>query len=321
MGSYMKVLITGYAGFLGRHLARKLKENGYVVRVLMHRTTVTRIDFNNEADEVIWGSFDSPDIIKQAINGVEIVIHSGLAPSPSDSKRPTLNEGGTEVLFKESVEAGVKSFVFLSSIAVYGMSADAKTSINESSPTATGKDLVIYPSEKINSEQFLQSNDKKNIKVGIFRSGILFDEVRKPIRKVIKIGGLNFGIGLGNGKNRLPFIHAEDVSDAVVKWLNNGNNSVLLNVVPSICMKVKEWYRSVGRVHGFKVYPIFIRIVFVRLGYFGLKMLKKILGKQSKGDINYAIKCATRDIGYSNEALKETLDWTDKETSKYWRQE
>jgi len=318
----MKVLITGYTGFLGRHLARRLKENGYIVRVLMHRRTLTHIDFSNEADEIIWGSIDSPDVIKQAVKGVQTVVHSAWTFSSPSSERPTINEIGTELLFKECIKEDVKSFVFISSVAVYGMISKEKSVVKESSPLVTGKELsFIYPSEKIKVEEFLRSYDKKMTKLGIFRPCPIFSDKNIPIRKIVRIAGFSFAIGLGNGKNRLPFIHAEDVADAVVMWLKNDNNDVVLNITPTACMRVKDWYRSVGKVHGLKVHPIFIRIVFIRLGYFGLTTLKKILGKQSKGNINYAIQCATRDIGYSNEALKETLDWTDKETSKYWRQE
>ena len=65
--------------------------------------------------------------------------------------------------------------------------------------------------------------------------------------------------------------------------------------------------------------PVFIPGIAIRFAGFGVKIIKKILGKQSKADVKYAIACAKRDMRYSNEALKKSLGWRDEETSEYLR--
>lgn len=313
----MKVLLTGYSGFLGRHLAYILKEEGFSLRVLLHRHTVARRNFDKQT-EVIWGSIDKPEIIKQAVKGVQIVVHSAYTPSSPSSQRPTINEKGAEILLKESIRASVEFFAFISSVVVYGMNAKGNSIMEESSPLAMGNELLyIYPSEKIKIEHILQSFNRKNTKLGIFRPGPIFDNNKGPIIKILRIANRSFGMGIGNGRNHMPYIHAKDVADAVVKWLKNGHDDVIFNVTPTSCLRYMDWYRNWSKVHGQSVKPFFIRSNWVRLAAFGINILKKILGKQSKGDLKFAILSSTRNIRYSNEALKKALEWTDRETAKY----
>lgn len=65
--------------------------------------------------------------------------------------------------------------------------------------------------------------------------------------------------------------------------------------------------------------PVFIPGSAIRFAGFGVKTLKKILGKQSKADVKYAKACAKRDVYCSNEALKKSLGWSDEITSEYQR--
>lgn len=280
----MKVLLTGYAGFLGHHLGKALRKESFSLRVLFHRHTVTRKELETDI-EVIWGSIDNSNVIRRAVDGVDCVVHSDWSFSASSSERPTINEKGTELVFKESVNAGVKAFVFISSVAIYGMSAN-KSLVNESSPLATERDLsFIYPSEKTKVECDLQSYDKKSTKLGIFRPGPIFDDKKGLVKKIVGIAGVSIGIGLGNGRNCMAFIHADDVADAVVKWLKKPKDGGIFNVTPTVCLPHIDWYRRWGNMQGQRIKPIFVRGCVVRSAAFGVKMLKKVLGKQVKSDV------------------------------------
>ena len=311
-------MLTGYTGFLGRSLARVLKTERLSVRIILHRQTVTRRDFHEEADELLWGAIDNPEVIKKAVDGVQWVIHSAWKFSSESAQRPTMNETATKQLFRQSIEAGVERFAFISSVAVYGMHSKKESFINESSSLASGKDLAyIYPSEKIEIEQALRSCDRKDTKLGIFRPGPIFDESKSPIKKIIWIAGIPFAIGLGNGRNHMPFIHACDVADAVVKWLKNGQDNAVFNVTPTICMPHKDWYRNWGRVHGLDITPVFIRGSIIQLAALGIWLIKKMLGKSGKIDVSYAIATATRNLLYSNERAIEQLQWKPEATDRY----
>jgi len=156
------------------------------------------------------------------------------------------------------------------------------------------------------------------MKLGIFRPGPIFDDTRGPIVKILKFANRSFGIGIGNGRNHMPYIHAKDVAKAIGKWLKNGQKDVIFNVTPTNCMRYRDWYRNWGKVQGHSIKPFFIRANWVHLAILGINILKKFLGKKSSGDSKFAIASSTRNIRYSNEALKKALEWTDKETSNYF---
>jgi len=313
----MKVLILGYSGFLGRYLVNALSEKGFSLRVLLHRHTVVKRELQ-KGIEVLWGTMDNLNVIRHAVAGIDYVVHSAWAFSSPLEKHPTINERSANILFSESVRAGVKKFAFISSVAVYGMSAKCHSLIEESNPLAEGKDILfIYPSEKINIEKDLLEFDRKETALAIFRPGPIFDEYKGPVKKVLNLDRWNFGIAFGNGRNRMAYIHAKDVADAVTRWLIDGKDGSIFNVVPSKYISSREWIRAWGKRKNLSLKPIFIPGIAIRFAGFGLKTLKKILGKQSNADVKYAIRCAKRDMTYSNRALKKSLNWRDEVTSEY----
>ena len=172
----MKVLVTGYSGFLGRHLARVLKREGFQVRVILHRRTVTKREFHQEADEVLWGSLADPVIVRKAVSSVDAVVHAAWTFSAA-SERPSVNEKSTQLLLKASVDTEVKAFVFISSVAVYGMKVLDDSRVTEASPLTGGDELLfLYPSEKITCEKILLATDRKELRLGIFRPGPIFED-------------------------------------------------------------------------------------------------------------------------------------------------
>jgi len=317
MGKKIRVLLTGYSGFLGRYIAKALLNEGYSLVIILHKHTILRKELETNI-EVIWGSIDSQDTIRHALDNVDYVVHSAWAFSSPNEERPTLNERATRLLFSESIRNNVKKFAFISSVAVYGMKAKSNSIINEISPLAKGKDLsFIYPSEKVNIEKIIKKFNRRNTSLAIFRPGPIFDENKGPVKSVIKFGHINIGIGIGNGRNRMAFIHARDVADAVVLWLKNGKDSTIYNVVPSKHLSSKEWIRAWGRKNNINLKPIFIPGTIIRLLAFGVNVLKKILRRQSNSDVKYALACAKRDVVYSNRVLKESLGWKEKSTLEY----
>jgi nucleoside-diphosphate-sugar epimerase len=279
---------------------------------------VLRKDFRQEADELIWGSVVDPMIARQAVAGVDAVVHAAWTFNSSASRRPTFNEMGTELLLKESVDAGVAAFAFISSVAVYGMMGRDDSTVKESSPLATGGELLyLYPSEKITCENMLLTSDRRVSHLGIFRPGPIFDDEKGPMKKLLTIAGHSFALGIGNGRNRMGYIHAEDVAAAVLKWLKTGQNSGVFNVTPSAHLVHRDWYRVWADFHNLSVRPVFIRGFLVKLANLGIKVLKRLAGKKGKGDINYTIKASIRDMEYNNEALKRSLYWNDEATTRY----
>lgn len=129
------VALTGSTGFVGRALLGDLRAHGWRVRILLRRPT----DGTGEADSAVIGDLTRPVNLSRALEGVDAVVHSaGLAHAmsgaPEDDYR-AINTEATVALARAAEKAGVRRFVFLSSVrAQTGPSADGI--VDEARPCA-----------------------------------------------------------------------------------------------------------------------------------------------------------------------------------------
>lgn len=110
------IALTGATGFIGRHLLSELPKRGYRMRVLLRRPD----QVPEGASSAVIGDIASPQNMAAALRDVDMVIHSaGLAHAMSgqpENDYRTINTEATIKLAQAAERAGVKRFVFLSSI-------------------------------------------------------------------------------------------------------------------------------------------------------------------------------------------------------------
>ena len=123
-------LITGGAGFIGSHLAEELLRRGEEVRILDNFSTGKRenIELLGDRVELLEGDLRSYHIVREAVDGVDYVLHQSALPSvPRSVKDPIttndVNVGGTLNILDAAKDAGVKRVVYASSSSVYGANA------------------------------------------------------------------------------------------------------------------------------------------------------------------------------------------------------
>ncbi|HAD82243.1 MAG: Vi polysaccharide biosynthesis protein VipB/TviC [Candidatus Edwardsbacteria bacterium RIFOXYD12_FULL_50_11] len=126
-----KYLITGGAGFIGSNLTAELLNSGAQVRVLDNFSTGKRenlLPFKGHQNmELIEGDLRSFHIVRQAVKGVDYVLHQGALPSvPRSIADPIttndVNILGTLNVLEAAKEFGVKRVVYASSSSIYGNS-------------------------------------------------------------------------------------------------------------------------------------------------------------------------------------------------------
>ena len=145
------IALTGTTGFIGRALLQELPRLGYRVRVLLRRPS----EVPPEASSVVIGDIARPQNMSAALRDVDAVIHSaGLAHAmsgqPEDDYR-AINTDATVALGRAAERAGVKRFVFLSSIrAQTGPSAETVLT-EDDTPAPTD----AYGRSKLEAEQGL----------------------------------------------------------------------------------------------------------------------------------------------------------------------
>jgi nucleoside-diphosphate-sugar epimerase len=210
----MRWAITGGAGFLGLHLARRLLADDHEVRTL---DLEPLDDAQLERDvEELRGDVRDPADAARLVAGSDVLVHAAAA-LPIQASRESIrsvNVDGAAVILAAALEAGVKRAVLISSTAVYG--------VPEHHPIAEDAPLVgvgHYGESKIEAERVAQDAGRRGLEVVILRPKtfigperlgvfeILFDWIREGRRIPI----------LGGGFNRYQLLAVEDLVEATVR--------------------------------------------------------------------------------------------------------
>jgi dTDP-glucose 4,6-dehydratase len=134
-----KILVTGGAGFIGTNFVYYLVNKGYEVSVLDKLTYAGGKDnldpLGNKINLIIGNVCDS-NTAAGAIKGADAVVHMAAESHNTRSETdPDLfyrtNVEGTRVMLEESVKAGVKKFIHVSTDEVYGSIAEGYFSEND----------------------------------------------------------------------------------------------------------------------------------------------------------------------------------------------
>jgi nucleoside-diphosphate-sugar epimerase len=203
--------ISGGAGFLGLHLARRLLADGHEVRTL-DVVPLDDAELERSVDER-RGDIRDPEKVRELVDGADVVVHAAAALPIRASREAirSVNVMGTENVLRAGHDADVRRVVFISSTAVYG--------VPEKHPIEEGDPLVgvgWYGESKIDAEGLCRVAAVETTivrpktfigpeRLGVFE--ILFDWIREG-RRIYT---------LGKGENRYQLLAVEDLVDAIVR--------------------------------------------------------------------------------------------------------
>jgi nucleoside-diphosphate-sugar epimerase len=206
----MRWAISGGAGFLGLHLARRLLADGHEVRSL----DVAPLDEPELGIEELRGDIRDEAACRELVVGARILVHAAAALPIRGSRGAirSVNVDGTLTLLAAAAEAKVKRVVLVSSTAVYGV--PEKHPIEEDDPLVG---VGHYGESKIEAEEVCRAFMRRGLdcvilrpktfigpeRLGVFE--ILFDWIREGRRIYV----------LGDGSNRYQLLAVEDLVEAI----------------------------------------------------------------------------------------------------------
>lgn len=203
------VALTGATGFIGQYLLRELPKRGFRLRVLLRRPTSVPLD----CASAVVGDLARPQNMSAALADAEAVIHSaGLAHAmsgvPEDDYR-VLNTEATIALARAAQHAGVRRFVFLSSIrAQSGPTADGV--LTEAMPA---QPTDAYGRSKLAAEQGLNGLD---IDWAALRPVLVYGPgVKGNMAQLMRLARMPWPLPLGGLAGRRSLLSLHNLADAI----------------------------------------------------------------------------------------------------------
>ncbi len=286
----MNLLFTGASGFLGK-ITLPILNNIYSVRT---------VGLTAEDDYKVNLANEIPNLN----NHYDIVLHAaGKAHSvpKTDAEKKVffdVNLQGTKNLCAGLEKSGLpQSFIFISSVAVYGL--DFGEEITENEPL---NGTTPYALSKIQAEEFLTSWCKKhNVILGIIRPSLIAGP-NPPGNLGAMINGIKTGkyFSIGGGKARKSVLMVDDIATLIPLLAEKGG---VYNVCDSEHPSFVDLEKLISLQLG-KSLPLSIPYWLAKL----LGGVGDLLG--SKSPINSdKIDKITKSLTFSNEKARRELGW------------
>ncbi len=203
------VALTGATGFIGRHLLQRLPQRGYHLRVLLRRSTVLPAG----CASAVIGDLARPLNMAAALEGADAVIHSaGLDPTmsglPEEDYR-SLDTEATLMLARAAQRAGVKRFVFLSSIAAQSGSHAEQVLTEQLEP----RPAESYGRSKLAAEQGLAQLDLNWVALRLVL--VYGPGVKGNMARLMRIARSPLPMPLGALGARRSLLSLDNLTDAI----------------------------------------------------------------------------------------------------------
>lgn len=242
-----RILVTGATGFIGRALVPALAEDGHTVRIAVRQPASSPLP----ADvEVIAGcDLAQPVDWQRVLDGIDQVVHlAGIAHTGSvaASMYDRINRQATEHLAKAAADAGIRQFVFVSSLrAQCGPTADHV--LTERDPPAP---TDAYGRSKLAAEQAIRS---AGVPFTILRPAVLYGpDAKANVALLARVAALPIPLPLRSFDNRRSLLGIDNFISAVRFVLGASDTLGQTYIVadPGIALRLSDVMATLRKAHG-----------------------------------------------------------------------
>lgn len=273
----MNVLLTGASGFLGRGLVAQLRKHKAIDLTLALRS----LSLDSGLQTHVVGEISADTDWLQAVIGQQVVIHTAarahimkdeVADPLMEYRR--VNVEGTLSLARQAAAAGVKRFIFISSIKVNGEStAFGKPFLASDVPASED----FYGLSKLEAEQgLLQLADETGMEVVIIRPPLVYGRgVKGNFASMVKLIEKGMPLPLGAIHNKRSLVGIDNLVDLIIRCIDHpaAANRVLL-AGDGEDLSTTELLRAVGKAMGKPVLLIPLPVALLQWG-------ASVLGKRA----------------------------------------
>jgi nucleoside-diphosphate-sugar epimerase len=328
MTTTSSVLVTGASGFLGGHLAHALVKRGVTPRVFV-RPGSRRDALPLAQVDLHEGDLRDAETLKKAVAGVDTVYHCAATMKGSKEEFFQSNVQGVQQFLEAARLSGVRRFVHVSSVAVYG--PGQKTIIREEEgydpfPQQRG----YYTWTKIESDRLaLQFAKDHQFPVSVLRPGIIYGPGAKPFfaRLHYNLKG-KAQVVIGHPKALLPLVFVESVVEALILAGEKPLSGFpVYNIVDGAILQgdlLQRQAEAMGR--GFRT--VYLPPRLVGAGASVLEQVYRLLRKGAPALSRYRVRRACQSLAHDTTKARKELGWRPvtslpeglQHTWQWWRQ-
>jgi nucleoside-diphosphate-sugar epimerase len=209
-----KVLVTGASGFVGSALVGFLHGKGYDVLGTVRSAALAQCS-------ILAPELSATSGWRELLAGRDVVVHAAarahvLTETETDPLAVfrEVNTAGTLNLARQAAAAGVRRFVFISSIGVNGLYTREGDCFTEQSPPAPHNDYAL---SKWEAEQgLLEISRETGLEVVILRPPLVYGPgVKANFLRLIRMVERGLPLPLGAIHNRRSFLYLGNFVDAI----------------------------------------------------------------------------------------------------------
>ncbi|MCU1588061.1 MAG: hypothetical protein JWN31_1554 [Frankiales bacterium] len=221
----MRIFLTGGTGFIGGEIARRLRDRGDDVVVLV-RTPAKAAALTALGCELVTGDLSDTAAIEAGVTGADAVIHAAAVyevgiPASARAAMTEANVGGTERVLTAALDAGVRRAVYVSTVAVFGNTQGAIA--DERWTRTTDGYTSAYERTKVEAHHVAQALAAKGLPLVTVQPGVVYGP-----GDTSELGGI-FDRHLAGTLPLVPFpgmgitpVHRDDVVTGVLLALDKG---------------------------------------------------------------------------------------------------
>ena len=219
----LTILITGANGFVGKKLCAELLQHEYAIRSAVRLPS----NLDNDFEEIVVGSIDAGTDWASTLKNIDVVIHLAARVHVMNDHAPDamaefrkVNVEGTLRLAQEAANAGVKRFIYISSIKVNG-------EFTEIDKPFTAQDAAnpqdAYAISKYEAEQgLLLIAQQTGMDVVIIRPPLIYGAgVKANFASMFKAVKREIPMPLGAIHNKRSFVYVGNLVSLIERCINH----------------------------------------------------------------------------------------------------
>ena len=218
----MLVAITGANGFLGNYLSIFLENNGLEVRRIHRKNNESGFFIKEINKHTNWN---------KALENVDVLVHSAATVHVFENNELSkttfysFNVEATKNLAKQALKLGVKRFIFISTIKVFGEKTNIDSKFSLNSPLSPND---YYAKSKLEAEKALKKiTSNTDMELIVIRPPLIYGpKVGANFLKMLRLINKGYPMPFGKIRNKRSIIYIGNISDFILNCIKHNDKNI-----------------------------------------------------------------------------------------------